>query len=68
MCSSSYDVMPKTVGNTFSSEGTSNNSQTRNMREPVSIITITTKDDFKTKVKDIRITNLNRIVTYVVSF
>ena len=38
------------------------------MREPVSIITVTTKDDFKTKVKDIRITNLNRIVTYVVSF
>ena len=32
------------------------------MREPVSVTTVTTKDDFKTKLKDIRITNLNRIV------
>ena len=32
------------------------------MREPVSINTVTTNDDFKTKLKDIRITNLNRIV------
>ena len=32
------------------------------MRETVSINTVTTNDDFKTKLKDIRITNLNRIV------
>ena len=32
------------------------------MREPVSINTVITSDDFKTKLKDIRITNLNRIV------
>ena len=32
------------------------------MRAPVSVTTVTTKDDFKTKLKDIRITNLNRIV------
>ena len=32
------------------------------MREPVSITTVTTKDDSKIKLKDIRITNLNRIV------
>ena len=32
------------------------------MREPVSINTVITNDDFKTKLKDIRITNLNRIV------
>ena len=32
------------------------------MREPVSINTVTINDDFKTKPKDIRITNLNRIV------
>ena len=46
---------------TFSSEGTSNNSKIRNMRELVSINTVTTNDDFKTKLKDIRISNLNRI-------
>ena len=32
------------------------------MREPVSITTVTGKDDFKIKLKDIRITNSNRIV------
>ena len=32
------------------------------MGEPVSINTVTTNSDFKTKLKDIRITNLNRIV------
>ena len=32
------------------------------MREPVSINTVTTNDDFKLKLKDIRITHLNRIV------
>ena len=32
------------------------------MRESVSLTTVTTKDDFKTKRKVIRITNLNRIV------
>ena len=32
------------------------------MREPVSTTTVTSKDDFKTKLKDIRIANLNRIV------
>ena len=59
---SSSNVMPKMVAHTFSSECTSNNSKTRNMREPVSITTVTTKNNFKTKLKDIRITNLNRIV------
>ena len=54
--------MPNTQAHTFSSEGTSNNSKTRNMREPVSTTTVTSKDDFKTKLKDIRIANLNRIV------
>ena len=49
------------MAHTFSSEGTSNNSKNRNMREPVSITTVTTKDDFKTKLKDVRMTNLNRI-------
>ena len=62
MCSSRSDVMPNTENHTFSSEGTSNNSKTRNMREPVSTTTVTSKDDFKTKLKDIRIANLNRIV------
>ena len=61
LCSSSSNVMPNIEAHTFSSEGTSNNSKTRNMREPVSITTVTTKDDFKTKLKDIRITNLNCI-------
>ena len=63
LCSSSSDIMPKIATHIFSSKGTSNNSQTRNMREPVSITTDTIKNDFKTKLKDIRITNLNRIVT-----
>ena len=38
------------------------NSKTRNMRKPVSINIVTTKDDFKIKLKDITITNLNRLV------
>ena len=54
--------MPNIENHTFSSEGTSNNSKTRNMREPVSIITVTSNEDFKTKLKDIRIASLNRIV------
>ena len=54
--------MPNTENHNFSSEGTSNNSKTRNMRKPVSTTTVTSKDDFKTKLKDIRIANLNRIV------
>ena len=54
--------MPNIENHTFSSEGTSNNSKTRNIREPLSITTVTSKDDFKTKLKDIRIANLNRIV------
>ena len=54
--------MPYIAAPTFSSEGTSNNSKTRNMREPVSTNTVTTNDDFKIKLKDIWITNLNRIV------
>ena len=62
LCSSCSDLMPNISVHTFSSEGTSNNSKTRNMREPVSINTVTTNDDFKTKLKDIRIANLNRIV------
>ena len=32
------------------------------MREPVSFTTVTIKDDFKTKLEDLRMTNLNRIV------
>ena len=32
------------------------------MREPFYITTVTTKDDFKTKLKDIRITHLNLII------
>ena len=32
------------------------------MREPVSITTVTTKNEFKKKLKDMKITNLNRIV------
>ena len=32
------------------------------MRKPVSINIVTTKDDFKIKLKDITITNLNHIV------
>ena len=62
MCSLSSNLMPNIEAHTFSSEGTSSYSKTRNMREPVSITTVTTKDDFKSKLKDIRITNLNRIV------
>ena len=62
LCSSCSDVMPNISTHIFSSEGTSNNSKIRNMREPVSINTVTTNDDFKTKLKDMRITNLNRIV------
>ena len=62
LCSSGSNVMPKIATHTFSSKGTSNNSQTRNMREPVSITTDTIKNDFKTKLRDIRITNLNRII------
>ena len=63
-CSSGSDVMPKIATHTFSSKGTSINSQTRNMREPVSITTDTIKNDFKTKLKDIKITNLNRIIIF----
>ena len=59
---SSSNVMPKMAAHTFSSECTSNNSKTRNMREPVSITTVTTKNNFKAKLKDIRIRNLNRII------
>ena len=62
LCSSCSDVMPNISAHTLSSEGRSNNSKIRNMREPVSINTVTTNDNFKTKLKDIRITNLNRIV------
>ena len=62
LCSSCSDVMPNISAHTFSSEGTSNNSKIRNMREPVSINTVTTNADFKTKLKDIRITNFNCIV------
>ena len=64
LCLSSSDVMPNIAAHTFSSEGTSHNSnsKTRNMREPVSITTVTTNDDFKTQLKDIRIAILNRIV------
>ena len=54
--------MPNIENHTFSSKGTSNSSKTRNMREPLSITTVTSKDDFKTKLKDTRIANLNRIV------
>ena len=45
--SSSSDVMPKIAAHTFSSEGTSNNSQTRNMQETVSITTVTTRTTLK---------------------
>ena len=62
LCSSCSDVMPNISAHTISSECTSNNSKIRNMREPVSINTVTTNDYFKAKLKDIRITNLNRIV------
>ena len=62
LCSSCSDIMPNISAHTLSSEGTSNNSKIRNMREPVSINTVTTNDDIKTKLKDIRIKNLNRIV------
>ena len=62
MCSSSSDVRPNIESHTFSSDGISNNSETRNMRESVSLTTVTAKDDFKTKLKDIRITNLTPIV------
>ena len=41
--------MPNIAAHTFSSEGNSKNSITRNMREPVSITTVTTKDDFITE-------------------
>ena len=54
--------MPRIAAHTFSSEGPLNNSQTRNMQELVSITTVTTKDDFKTELKDTRITNFNCIV------
>ena len=54
--------MPSIENHTFSSEGTSNTSKIRNMREPVSITTVTSKDDLETKLKDIKIANLNRIV------
>ena len=54
--------MPNMENHTFSSKGTSNSSKTRNIREPLSITTVTSKDDFKTKLKDTRIANLNRIV------
>ena len=54
--------MPNIEAHTFSSEDTTSNYKTRNMREPVSITTVTTKDDCKTKLNDKRITNLNRIV------
>ena len=52
LCSSSSDVMPNIMAHTFYSKG---------LREPVSITTVTTNDDFKAKLKDIRITNSNRI-------
>ena len=60
--SSSSDVMSNIAAPTFSSKGTSNNSKAINMREPVSISTVTTNGDFKTKLKDITIKNLNRII------
>ena len=62
LCSPGSDVMPKIATHIFSSKGTSNNSQTRNIREPVSFTTDAIKNDIKTKLKDIRITILNRIV------
>ena len=52
--------MSKTGAHAFPSGGT----ETRNIREPVSIITGTTKDYFETKSKDIRITNLNRVIIF----
>ena len=54
--------MPNIENHTFSTEDTSNNSKTRNMRDQVSITTVASKDGFKTKPKDMRIANLNRIV------
>ena len=62
LCLSSSEEMPNIEAHTFSSEGTSNSSKTRNIREPVSITTVTTKNEFKTNLKDIRIANLNCIV------
>ena len=62
LCSSCSELMPNISAHTFSSEGTSNNCKIRNIREPVSINTVPTNDDFKRKLKDIRIINLNRIV------
>ena len=62
LCSPDSDVIPNIATHIFSSKSTSNNSQTRNMREPVSITTDTLKNDFKTKLKDIRMTNLNCII------
>ena len=53
-----FDVMPNIADHIFS-KGTSNTFQTRHMGEPVSITTVTTKDDFKTKLKGTRITNLS---------
>ena len=47
LCSSSSDVMPNIAAHTFSSGGTSNNSKTRNIREPVSITNVTAKDNLK---------------------
>ena len=47
LCSSGSDVMPKITIHTFSSKGTSNSFQTRNMQEPVFITTDTIKNDFK---------------------
>ena len=62
LCSSSSDIMPKIENHAFSSEGTLNTSKTKNMREPASITSVTSKNDFKTKLKDIRIANWNCIV------
>ena len=62
MCLASSEAMPNIEAHTFSSEGISNSSKTRNIQEPVSITTVTTKNELKTKLKDIRIANLNCIV------
>ena len=68
LCSSCSDVMSKIAAHTFSSKVISNNSHTilklhsnhtQTIREPVSITTATTKNDFKTTLKDIRVTNLS---------
>ena len=67
LCSSGSDLMPKIATHIFSSKGTSNNSQIRNLREPVSITTDAIKNDFKIKLKNIRIRNLNRINLYPTS-